>query len=440
MKEVSLFRLSGAIYIDMSLRLLTALINTYMISLVNVKLVGALGAGNQIFLLFITIFGFLAVGCSVVVAQAIGAKNKILALKAIHTSIVFNAFLGLVCGAFVFAFAPNLLKLLQVPSELLADSAIYLKIISIVFAIDALAILMSAVVRVYGYANYIIIIAVIMNLITLTGNYIALFQPFGLPFYGLAGIGISTITARIIGVTLFFIIAVKVIKIKFYLAMFLNLSTTILRKILSVGLPSAGENLLWITQYMVAFAFVASMGETSLTVQTIYFQISSFIFFAGSAISMANEVIVGRMVGANAMQEAYNHTFKALKFGLIATAFFIAIVFFGREFIMELVNLSDEHKSVMRPLFYLTIALEIGRTLNIVFVNALRASGDARFPFYMGLIFMWGVSIPVGYLLGIHYGVGILGVWIGFFCDEWLRGLANTLRWKSKKWQSKRLV
>ncbi|MBQ7271743.1 MAG: MATE family efflux transporter, partial [Campylobacter sp.] len=92
MKEVSLFRLSGAIYIDMSLRLLTALINTYMISLVNVKLVGALGAGNQIFLLFITIFGFLAVGCSVVVAQAIGAKNKILALKAIHTSIVFNAF------------------------------------------------------------------------------------------------------------------------------------------------------------------------------------------------------------------------------------------------------------------------------------------------------------------------------------------------------------
>ncbi|MBR2157379.1 MAG: MATE family efflux transporter, partial [Campylobacter sp.] len=174
MKEVSLFRLSGAIYIDMSLRLLTALINTYMISLVNVKLVGALGAGNQIFLLFITIFGFLAVGCSVVVAQAIGAKNKILALKAIHTSIVFNAFLGLVCGAFVFAFAPNLLRLLQVPSELLADSAIYLKIISIVFAIDALAILMSAVVRVYGYANYIIIIAVIMNLITLTGNYIAL--------------------------------------------------------------------------------------------------------------------------------------------------------------------------------------------------------------------------------------------------------------------------
>ena len=36
--------------------------------------------------------------------------------------------------------------------------------------------------------------------------------------------------------------------------------------------------------------------------------------------------------------------------------------------------------------------------------------------------------------------MGILGVWIGFFADESLRGLANTLRWKSKKWQGKKVV
>ena len=74
MKEISLLRLSLAIYIDMFLRLVTTFINTYMISRVDVSLVGALGAGNEIFLLFVTVFGFLAVGCSVLVAQA-RAKN-----------------------------------------------------------------------------------------------------------------------------------------------------------------------------------------------------------------------------------------------------------------------------------------------------------------------------------------------------------------------------
>ncbi|MDA3047088.1 MATE family efflux transporter [Campylobacter sp. VBCF_06 NA8] len=440
MKEISLTKLSLAIYADMFLRLVTALINTYMISLVDVRLVGALGAGNQVFLLFITVFGFLAVGCSVVVAQALGARNKILALRAIHTSITFNALIGGLSGVFVFSCATLLLRALQVPSELLADSTIYLKIISIVFAIDAVAIVFSAIIRVYGYANYIIIISVTMNIITLVGNFIALFQPFGLPFYGLFGVGISTIIGRIVGVILFALIAVKIIKLKFYFSMFLKIKFEILRKILSVGLPSAGENLLWITQYLVAFAFVASMGEASLTVQTIYFQISSFIFFGGSAISMANEVIVGRLVGAKEPERAYSHTFHALKIGLIVTAFFIAVVFFARELIMSALNLGETHKEIMRPLFYLTIILELGRTFNIVFVNALRASGDARFPFLMGLIFMWGVSLPVGYFLGISLGIGILGVWIGFLCDEWLRGGANTWRWISKKWQSKRLV
>ena len=440
MKEISLLRLSLAIYVDMFLRLVTTFINTYMISRVDVSLVGALGAGNEIFLLFITVFGFLAVGCSVLVAQALGAKNKVLAMRAIHTSIAFNALVGLCSGVFVFSCAPFLLRALQVPAELLSESAIYLKVISIVFAIDAVAIVLSAIVRVYGYANFIIAVSVVMNLITLAGNYVVLFRPFGLPYYGLEGIGVSTIAGRMIGVFLFFLIITKVLKIKFYLTMFLKIKLATLRKILSVGLPSAGENMLWIVQYLVAFAFVASMGEASLTVQTIYFQISSFIFFGGSAISMANEVIVGRLVGAAKPQEAYRHTFTALRFGLGVTALFVAIVFLAREQIMELLSLSEVHKQVMRPLFYLTLGLEFGRTLNIVFVNALRASGDARFPFAMGVIFMWGVSIPVGWLLGIHLGYGILGVWIGFFCDEWLRGSANTARWISKKWQSKKLV
>lgn len=86
----SLFSLSVPIYIDMILRLSTAFINTYMISVVNVHLVGAMGAGNQIFSLFVAIFSFLAVGCSVFVAQAIGAKQTP-ALRATYISISLNA-------------------------------------------------------------------------------------------------------------------------------------------------------------------------------------------------------------------------------------------------------------------------------------------------------------------------------------------------------------
>lgn len=440
MKTFSLSKLALPIYLDMILKLVTIIINTYMISLINVKLVGAMGAGNQIFSLFVTVFSFLAVGCSVFVAQALGANLKLIALKATHISISFNAFLGLICGICVFVFSKQILYLLNIPEILLTDAMHYLRALSVVFFIDAVAILISAIIRVYGYTMHILVVSIIMNIITILGNIVVLFEPFGMPHLGLLGVGISTAFGRFIGVFMLFYVLFKIIGLRFYFPMLFKFSLKILQKILSVGVPSAGENLLWIAQYLVAFSIVASMGENPLSVQTIYFQISSFIFFGGSAISIANEVIVGRLVGSNEQNLAYKKAFFALKAGLISTAVFLCVVFIAKEFIMNLYHLDDELKAIMRPLFYLSLILELGRTLNIVMVNSLRASGDARFPFLMGIIFMWGVSIPVGYILGIHMNMGIIGVWIGFTCDEWLRGLANTYRWKSKKWQNKKLV
>lgn len=432
-KNVTLKSLFVPIYIGMLLSLLTIMINTYMISLVRPHLVAAMGSGNQIFGLMVNVFSLLAVGCSVVVAQAIGAKNKKLSIKAVHVSISFNACLGLIASVLIFTFASNILSLMQIPDEIFSQSSSYLKIISIVFFIDAIAIVISAVIRAYGYASHTLIVSIFMNVFTICGNYIALFEPFGVPFYGLSGVGISTALGRVFGVFILFFILIKVVKLPIYLTLFFKIRIYIIKKILSIGLPSAGENFIWTIQYIIAFSFVASMGADSLTVQTIFFQISAFIFFASSAIGLSNEVIVARLVGAKKNDEAYKTSFRNLKIGFLVTACFLIFVFLNKEQIMNLFNLNEEIKAIMRPLFSLSIFLEMARTQNVIMVNALRASGDAKFPFYMGVIFMLGVSLPVGYTLGIAFEMGILGVWIGFLADESLRGLANTLRWKSKK-------
>ncbi|NLY03312.1 MAG: MATE family efflux transporter [Campylobacter sp.] len=439
-KEISLSKLFFPIYFAMMTSLFISIANTYMVSLIDPYLVGAMGAGNQVMMLFGTVFNMLAVGCSVVVSQAIGAKDERLSVGAIHVSISFNFIIGLVCGLFVFFNAFILLKLLQIPDAVFSQSLSYLKILSIALIFDALAIVLVAVIRAYGYANYSMMASIIIAVVTISCNYLVLFEPFGLPNLGLNGVAAANVVGRIIGVFVLLFILIKVIGIHLRIAKFLKIRIYILKKILSIGLPSAGENLIWVFQYMVAFAFVASMGEGSLTVQTIYFQISAFIFFASSAIGISNEVIVARLVGKGDNTAAYKQTFRNLAIGIVITCGFLLVVYIGKFCIMDVLNLDETLQSIMLPLFTLSIFLESARTLNVVMVNALRASGDAKFPFYMGIIFMLGVSIPIGYFLGIVMKIGIIGVWIGFFADEFLRGLANTFRWKSKKWQDKKLV
>ena len=38
------------------------------------------------------------------------------------------------------------------------------------------------------------------------------------------------------------------------------------------------------------------------------------------------------------------------------------------------------------------------------------------------------------WLLGVHFGLGLPGVWIAYTADEWLRGLMMAARWQRRGW------
>ena len=222
------------------------------------------------------------------------------------------------------------------------------------------------------------------------------------------GVGLSNVIGRVLAIIALLLILIFKLKIHLKLREMIALEKEVVKKILNIGGFSAGENLLWIVQYTIVFAFVASLGKENLSVQTIYFQISMMIMLIGQAI--------------------------------VASLAVALLNFILQDFTMGVLKLEDVLKELMIPLFMLSIFLEVFRSFNIVMVNALRASGDAKFPFFSGLIFMMGVSLPVGYALCFYAGLGIVGVWLGFCADEFLRCLVNAYRWKSKKWQGKALV
>lgn len=437
--DQSLFSLSWPIFIDIFLHLSTLLINTYMISRVSIAMLAATTVANQFFDIFIPIFNFIGIGCSVVVAQYLGAKNYQQARHAIHLSIAFNLIIGLLCYLFISLFGYQVLKTMNTPNSILDLSFEYFHILGVCLFFEAIVIIMASCIRVYGYSQAVMYVSLIMNIITVSGNFLVLYGYWGFPQWGLVGVAWSTVLGRVIGVLLLTFIMLYHLKIKAELRLFIHWNKTVLKQILKIGLPSAGENLSWTGQVLVMTAFIGLMGETTLAAQALYLQLAYFMMLFAIAIGVGNEIIVGHLVGARKFEQAYKQTFSSLKLGIIITAIVVIPFFLFRETIVAGFTNNSDVMTILLPIFILSLFLEPGRTQNIIMVNALRATGDARFPFYMALIFMWGVAIPIGYYLGITLQMGLLGIWIGFACDEWLRGLANAWRWKSKQWQSKSL-
>lgn len=436
----SLFSLTWPLFIDLALHFLTGALNTFMVGHVSYRAVASLAIGNQVFDLAITLFSFVSIGTSVVITQYLGAGDKEKARVVIHTAIFFNLLVGLVAATGVILGAGPTLDLMNLPAELMDDGQLYLHIIGLCLLPEAASLCLAATLRAHGRTREAMYITLTVNLITCVGNMLLLYGWFGLPQMGVAGVAISTVVGRLIGVVLLVWLVARKTGIHLVPRDILKPSREMIGKVLHIGLPAAGENLSWMLQFMVVTAFVGLLGDKALATQSYFFQICLFIMLFGLSIGLGNEIIIGHLAGARQFDKAYAQLLRSLKIGLFLTCLLAVAAAINGRSIISLFTTDADIIDQVAQLFLVSLLLEPGRTFNLVVINALRATGDARFPLLMGLISMWGIAVPLSYFLGIMQGYGLVGIWLALACDEWVRGLAMYWRWRSRRWQNKILV
>jgi Na+-driven multidrug efflux pump len=272
------------------------------------------------------------------------------------------------------------------------------------------------------------------------GNYLFIFGPFGVPVLGVEGVAISTIASRLIGFIVSIIVISKRIPNALPIKRLFHLPISHVKNLLRIGIPSAGEHLSYNGSQMVITYFIASIGTNALTTKVYAQNLMMFIFLFSVAISQGTQIIIGHMIGAKQFDSAYERCLKSLKIAIFISLIMAGIFSIAAEPLLRIFTNNEEIISLGKTLIYLTIILEPGRSFNLVVINALRATGDVRFPVYMGILSMWGVSVTLSYILGIWFGLGLIGIWISFIADEWLRGVIMLKRWQSKIWIHKRFV
>lgn len=429
-----MFALTWPIFIEVMLHMLMGNADTLMLSQYSDESVAAVGVSNQILYLVIVMFGFVATGTSILIAQNIGAKNDRSAGEIAVVSLGANFLFGLVLSVILFIFSRPLLNLMDLPPELMEEAHSYLVIVGGFSFIQALIMTIGAVIRSYGFTRDVMYITIGMNIINVIGNYFVIFGPFGFPVLGVEGVAISTTISRLIGFIVALIVLFKRVPNGLPFHLVFRFPKEHIRNLLKIGIPSAGEHLSYNASQMVITFFIAMLGTEALTSKVYAQNIMMFIFLFSVAISQGTQIMIGYMIGANKIEEAYKRCLKSLRLA-IAISLLAAILFsfFSKE-LMGIFTSNEEIIQIGSILIILTILLEPGRSFNLVIINSLRAAGDVKFPVYMGILSMWGVSVTLSYILGIHYGLGLIGVWIAFIADEWLRGLLMLWRWRSKVW------
>ncbi|WP_121640817.1 MATE family efflux transporter [Virgibacillus sp. Bac330] len=439
-KRLTLFGLTWPIFIEIFLHMLMGNADTLMLSQYSDKAVAAVGVSNQVLSVVIVMFGFVAQGAAILIAQNLGASNNQQAGEISVLSINLNLLFSLFLSVVLFFGAQYILHFMDLPQEIMSEASGYMQIVGGLIFIQALIMTLGAILRSYGYTKDTMNVTIGMNILNVVGNYFVIFGPFGFPVLGVEGVAYSTAISRFLGVIVLFYLFLKRNQGEIQVAYFFRFPKSYVKRLLQIGIPSAGEQISYNASQMVITYFVAQLGTIAITTKVYAQNIMMFIFLFSIAIGQGTQILVGHLVGAGDIEAAYKRVMKSLKISIVISLSMATVVYFYSS---PLLGIFTDDTTILETgagLLLMTVVLEPGRAFNLIMISSLRAAGDVKFPVYIGVAVMWGIGVTFAWFFAIYLNLGLIGIWISFIADEWMRGLFMLRRWRNRNWVSMSFV
>ncbi|SHF07749.1 MATE family efflux transporter [Clostridium fallax] len=435
-----LLRLSWPIFIESLLFMLLGSVDTFMLSKYSDNSVAAVGVSNQLIGFINLTFAIITTGTAILCAQYIGAKDNEKVSKVSMVSLIFNGFLGVVLSLALVFFAKSILNIMNIGHELMDFSKSYLIIVGGASFAQALSMTVGAILRSQGYTKITMYITIGVNILNIIGDYALIFGKLGLPSLGVTGAALSTAISKIVALIIAIYILFKYIDKNLKINLIKPFPVDILKQLLKIGVPSAGEQIAYNTSQIAITYFINMIGVTALTTKAYVSNIVIVTFVFSVAIAQGTSILVGNLVGKEEKEKAYTLCFYSLKLSTGITFILSTLCIIFSKPLLGIFTSDPNILSLGFKVLVVDWFLEFGRMANIIIINSLRAAGDVKFPVYCGIVSMWGISVVMSHILGIKLGLGLVGVWISFAMDEIIRGILMYMRWKTKKWQQISLI
>ncbi len=436
----NLAKLAVPIFIETLLIMMLGAVDTVMLSQYSDNSVAAVGVVNQLIMFAFLIFEVINIGTSVLCSQYLGAGMHKNMVQVVGVSLILNLVFGLFVSAVLHYGAHFLLTTMGLRPELMDYGVNYMEIVGAFAFFQAISLTISASLRSANKAVYPMMVTVVVNILNILGNYSLIFGKFGMPALGVEGAAISTAFARGVAMVILFVILFRKHIPKFPLAYFRPFPVKELKNLLKIGVPSAGENMSYSFSQVVLTYFINMLGNEALTTRTYVVNIVMFVYLFAIAMAQGGAICIGHLVGQKKIHAAYLLGKYVMRISILVSLILSCIWALMGHTLFTWLTDNPEIIRLGTIILFVDVILEVGRAINIYATNALRATGDVNYPFYVGLVVQWSVAVGCGYLFGIHWGWGLVGMWCAFLLDENLRGIIFVQRWNSLKWAKKGFV
>jgi putative MATE family efflux protein len=223
-------------------------------------------------------------------------------------------------------------------------------------------------------------------------------------------------------------------------------------RILRIAVPAgamAALRVLSLTAFTLALK-LAPNGEAAIAAMGIGFAIESVMFMPSFGLSVAAGALVGQSLGAKDPDRAYRIGWSASHWAGIVTLALAGPIFWAAPWIAHQLlpgkpAVIVEAVSLLRWL----CVTEVFFAYSMVMIGALQGAGDTVRPMRIAIAALWGMRVPMAFLLllpagypvlGWHLpigaGLGAAGAWIAMSFTQVVQGVLSVIAWKRGAWRA----
>ena len=405
-------------------------VNTLMLSSHSGETVAAVSVSTQIIAFMTAVMNMIITGSVVLTSIELGAGERKKASELSGAAFVYVVIAALIIGIVLALFPSLTIGNMNLSGNAYRDATEYFSIRSAFFFIMVAQSFFCNMLISNGFSSGSLIAGVTSNILNVTFSAIVLYSTVKLPFSKTQGVAISAVLAQAIslciGSAVFF-------RKKFPLKP--NFNGKVIIRILRIGAPSGMNHIFYNLSVIITTSIIASIGITAVNTKVYVTNIATFTCLISVAMGQSAAVLVGRHRGRGDIDKISLLHNRVLKYALINNTILSIFTFILRRQLLSLFTTDEKILSVASVIMFMDIFVEIIRSINNVSDQALNANGDVKITFFASTVACWIFNVIPAYILGIHFGLGLVGCWIAVIADEAFKATVYIIRWKSGKWK-----
>lgn len=263
--------------------------------------------------------------------------------------------------------------------------------------------------------------------------WVFIFGKFGAPELGAVGAGIGNTSAVFLGTALYTLQAFRLARGNGFFVRLPRPET--LMTILRISLPASVQQLFISAGFTALFSIIGRIGTEELAAANVLLNLSQTAFLPGLGLGLTAAALVGQALGRNDPSDARAWGWQVMRIGMLVMTVVGAPMVLFPDPILGIFLRDPAILEIARGPLQVAGATIMVEAVALILLNALQGAGATLLVAKIAIGLQWVMFLPLAYLIGPVWGLGLLGVWSWHIGYRFIAALVFVSVWRSDVWQ-----